>query len=99
MSILAKTSASALAISLVFTISLPALGEDTTGRLTERPIYFDLGIDVTQLPRNVADAKKYLAAQVPETQRALIGACTTYLEHPADAQMPETLVFCSAIIN
>jgi hypothetical protein len=99
MSMLAKTVAAAFAVSLVSTIAVPAFAQDNTGRANERPIYFDLGIDVTQLPRNVADARKYLAAQAPETQRALIGACTTYLQHPADAQMPETLVFCAAIIN
>ena len=63
------------------------------------PVFFDLGIDVTQLPQNPADARNYFASQAPETQRVLLAACHNYLGHPADAAMPETIIFCTAIMS
>ena len=63
------------------------------------PVFFDLGIDVTQLPQNPADARNYFASQAPETQRVLLAACHNYLSHPADAAMSETIVFCTAIMS
>jgi hypothetical protein len=67
--------------------------------LPSPPVFFDLGIDVTQLPQNPADARRYFASQAPETQRVLLAACHNYLGHPADAAMPETIVFCKAVMS
>jgi hypothetical protein len=92
MSRLSLVTAAAVALSFVAGATLPAFAQ-------EPPVYFDLGIDVTQLPQNAADAKKYFAALPPETQSVISAACHTYLLHPMDAAMPETLVFCKALMQ
>jgi hypothetical protein len=85
-----KAVAAAIALSFAVGTALPAFAQNA-------PVFFDLGIDVTQLPQDTAGATKYFAAQPPETQRVLLAACHTYITHPTDAAMPQTLVFCKAI--
>ena len=76
---------------------MPVLAQEPVTPGAVPPVSFDLGIDVTQLPQDLAGAKKYFAAQNADTQRVLLASCTNYIKHPADAAMPQTLVFCKAI--
>ena len=94
----------ALALSFVAGAALPAFAQEfSPGDLIKYPavplVYFDLGIDVTQLPQDTAGAKNYYAAQSPETQSVLLAACENIAKHPTDAEMPQTLVFCRAITS
>src|SRR4051812_16283952 len=91
------TSAVALTASLVVGPVLPSFAQ--RGAIEQDPdIYFDLGIDATLLPQDAAGAKAFLAKQSVETQHALRGACDTYVKHPADAEMPQTIKFCQFIL-
>jgi hypothetical protein len=70
------------------------------GILKQDPdVYFDLGIDATTLPQDLAGAKAYLAKQPADTQRILKAACDTYVKHPNDAEMPQTVKFCQFILQ
>jgi hypothetical protein len=94
-------SAFAAGVAVAFTsvvLMAPAAAQNVP-RPVDLPPYFDLGIDVTKLPTNPAEARKYFAGQSPETQQVLLASCRNYLSHPTDAAMPETLVFCAAIIG
>src|SRR3954468_19367492 len=95
--ILGAAAAATIALSLVAGFTLPSLAQQ--GAIKEDPdIYFDLGIDATQLPQDAAGAKAYLAKQPADTQRILRAACDTYTKHPADAEMPQTVQFCQFIL-
>ena len=61
-------------------------------------VYFDLGINVRLLPTDPAEARRYYINQSPETRATLLAACRNYIANPLDAQMPETLQFCAAIV-
>jgi hypothetical protein len=80
--------------------TLPAVAQRVPGAATTGPeVYFDLGIDVNKLPTNPVEARKYFAGLMPETQQVLLASCRNYLSHPTDAAMPQTLVFCTAILE
>jgi hypothetical protein len=93
----ALAAGAAATLCIVAGASLPALGQGVPPAAL--PPYFDLGIDVTKLPTNPVEARRYYASQSPETQQVLLASCRNYLAHPIDAQMPETLLFCSAIVG
>ena len=99
--ILAKAAVAAIALSFLSGMAVPVFADDFYNGSSTRqaPTEFDLGIDVTQLPQDVAGAKAYFAAQAPETQRVLLASCQNYNLHPADAEMPQTLVFCAALAS
>jgi hypothetical protein len=78
--------------------TLPAFAQISPGPASPQ-VYFDLGIDASQLPQDPVAARKYFAAQPPETQKVLLAACRNYVNHPVDAAMPETLVFCKAVVG
>ena len=95
---LKAAAAAALGLSLVVGSTLPGLAQQ--GAIIQNPdIYFDLGIDATQLPQDAAGAKAYLAKQAPETQHVLRASCDNYVKHPADAEMPQTIKFCQGILQ
>jgi hypothetical protein len=77
--------------------SAPAAGGP--GRAILGPeVYFDLGINVRLLPSDPGEARSYYLRQPPETRERLLSACRNYVANPMDAQMPETLRFCAAIV-
>jgi hypothetical protein len=88
------TVAAVVAFSFVAAAALPATAQEAK----EDPTYFDLGIDVTLLPKDPAGAKKFLASQPPETQRVLLASCDRYVKFPMSAEMPETIQFCKAVL-
>ena len=91
-------AAATIALSLVAGAAAPSLAQK--GALIENPdVYFDLGIDATLLPQDAAGAKAFLAKQPADTQRVLRAACDTYVKHPADAEMPQTVKFCQFILQ
>ena len=90
----------ALALAIVAGHHLPAFAQGGPGTPAIQPeVYFDLGIDVTRLPRDPVEARRYYGTLLPETQQVLMAACRNYIAHPLDANMPETLVFCKAIVD
>ena len=60
---------------------------------------FDLGVDVTLLPQDAEGARAFLAQQSPEAQHGLRAACDTYVKHPRDAEMPQTVKFCQFLVG
>ena len=92
---LTAAAVAGVAFALIANAAVPAFAQEAANN--GAPVTFDLGIDVTQLPQDTAGAKKYFAALAPDTQRVILAACKTYLAHPMDAAMPQTLVFCKAI--
>jgi hypothetical protein len=64
----------------------------------ESETQFDLGIDVSVLPQDAVRAKAYFATLPEATQHVLKAACDTYVKHPADAEMPQTIKFCQFIL-
>jgi hypothetical protein len=95
----AKATAAALVVSFAAGLAVPAVAQRFTGQGDDDPKVFDLGIDVTLLPQDVAGAKRYLAAQTPDLQRILTATCDNYVKHPLAAEMPQTIVFCQAILS
>ena len=93
-------AAAVLALSLLWDAGAPTFAQGSPGAPVLAPeVYFDLGIDVTRLPRDPVAARRYFASLLPETQQILMASCRNYLAHPLDANMPETLVFCKAIVD
>jgi hypothetical protein len=90
-----RVAGSALAAAFVALAVMPLAAQGAS----EPPKYFDLGINVTLLPQDPVAAKKYFQGQDATTQSALLAACENYIKHPVDAEMPETLVFCAAIMQ
>jgi hypothetical protein len=61
--------------------------------------YFDLGVDITKLPANPNDVDKYLASVSADAKQAILAACVSYLRHPQDAAMPQTVPFCAVALG
>ena len=61
--------------------------------------YFDLGVDVTKLPAVPAEVDKYLASVSEDAKQAILAACVSYLRHPQDAAMPQTVPFCAVALG
>jgi hypothetical protein len=61
--------------------------------------YFDLGVDITKLPASPGEVDKYLASVSSDAKQAILAACTSYLRHPSDAAMPQTVPFCSVALG
>ena len=60
---------------------------------------FDLGVDVSGVAHTTRAVDSYLAAQAPETQAALRGACENYVQNPTSAQDIATLAFCRIAVG
>jgi hypothetical protein len=94
--IIGAAAAAAIVLSLVAG-SVPSFAQQ--GAIIQDPdVYFDLGIDVTQLPQDSAGAKAYFAKMPADTQRVVKAACDNYVKHPMDAEMPQTVKFCQFIL-
>jgi|SRR6185295_892607 len=90
-------TAGVIGVSILLFGGIPSHAQ--RGAIEQDPdIYFDLGIDATLLPQDAAGAKAFLAKQDPDTQRVLRAACDTFIKHPADAEMPQTIKFCQFIL-
>ncbi len=61
--------------------------------------YFDLGVDITKLPATPAEVDKYLASVSADARQAILAACASYLRHPGDAAMPQTVPFCTVALG
>ena len=69
-------------------------------RAAEVPLpYFDLGVDVTRLPASQAEVDKYLASVSTEARQAILAACVSFMKHPEDAAMPQTVPFCAIALG
>jgi hypothetical protein len=96
--------AAAAAISL-----LPALAwaEDDTAIIEEldagvgQPFsvdtIFDLGIDVTGVPKTPAAARAFLLGLAPGTQNILITTCAHYVKDPSGVESRDTVDFCANV--
>jgi hypothetical protein len=89
----AAAAAAAIALAIVSLIGPAGQAKE------ESETQFDLGIDVTQLPQDAVRAKAYFATLPADTQHVLKAACDTFVKHPADAEMPQTIKFCEFIIG
>ncbi len=58
----------------------------------------DLGFDVTSIPSNPVAVRQFMATLPPQGQRAVIGGCQNYLQHPQDVTTPATIPFCQTLI-
>jgi hypothetical protein len=56
--------------------------------------WFDLGIDVMGVAHTPGAAKAFISGLAQVSQEAIVGACTTYMQHPETMQSPETYAFC-----
>jgi len=43
---------------------------------------FDLGVDITDVPRDAKDVHAYMSSLEPETRAAIQGACATFMQYP-----------------
>jgi hypothetical protein len=79
---------------------LPAAAASRDGFMIERntgslfDTTFDLGVDVSGVPHDPADAKAYLLELPATWQPRVLGACGHFLEQPTEAKSPETRAFC-----
>jgi hypothetical protein len=85
---------SALALTLALPVSAAA-----PSRAPDPLPHFDLGVDVTKLPAAPAEVDKYLASVSAEARQAILAACVSYLRHPEDAAMPQTVPFCAVALG
>jgi hypothetical protein len=60
---------------------------------------FDLGIDVSAVPRTAKAVDAYVASLAPETQAAIMGACENYVQNPEGVQDISTLGFCQIAVG
>jgi hypothetical protein len=95
----ANATAAVVAIAFVAGTATASFAQKTTGNQDVDPVYFDLGMDVTLLPKDSAGAKKFFAEQISITQHVLAATCDNYLKHPVAAEMPETIQFCKALFE
>jgi hypothetical protein len=78
--------------------------DDNNGVETSQPsdpvdTTFDLGVDVSGIPHNPTAVRGFLSGLPAATQSAVMGACETFMEHPASIQSPETYAFCSNAVR
>lgn len=101
---LSKALAAVLGAALGVGLVVPAIAGDPDFDFdsltdTSPPLYFDLGIDVMSLPTTPAEARNYVNALPALTRNVIIASCDNYLKHPVDAEMPQTIWFCRALLG
>jgi hypothetical protein len=80
--------AAALAVASLSSAIAPAFaGSDSTLRS-------ELGIDITDAGNTHAQVQRFLATLEPDTRRAVIDGCRTYLNEPVQARQSTTIPFC-----
>jgi hypothetical protein len=58
---------------------------------------FDLGIDVTGVPKTPAAVRTFLLGVAPSTKDILVTTCAHYMDYPESVQSHDTLDFCSNV--
>jgi hypothetical protein len=58
---------------------------------------FDLGIDVTGVPKTPAGVRAFLLGLAPNTKDILVTTCQHYMEYPEGVQSHDTKAFCSNV--
>ena len=90
----------AAGLAVIFVqLALAAIAPGLAQQTVDPDLYFDLGVDTSLLPQDLAGAKAYLAKQSRDTQAVLKAACDRYVKHPGDAEMPQTVKFCALILQ
>ena len=57
----------------------------------------ELGVDITMAGNTPADVQKWLDAQPPETKKAVLDGCATYLKDQTDVE-EQTISFCKLAV-
>jgi hypothetical protein len=60
---------------------------------------FDLGIDVSGIPRTPAAVHAYLTSLDAASRTTILRACQNYMTYPSSAQEQETVSFCAIAIS
>jgi hypothetical protein len=58
---------------------------------------FDLGIDVSGVPKTPAGARAFLLGLAPGTQSILLTTCAHYVQDPTSVESRDTLAFCENV--
>ena len=86
-----KVTLAAVAVAFAAVMAVPAAAQQGGQRPDEDPVYFDLGIDVRQLPQDSAGAKRFVAMQ-PQVTQSQFGDPGPRLRSAAKAAPSDTTI-------
>jgi len=84
--------------SVAFADDADTTNDNDFGFMTPNTV-FDLGVDVSGLPRTAAAVHAYLGSLEPETRVAIVKACENFMAYPSSAQDRETIAFCAIAVS